>query len=197
MAHTNQAELESCFESLMIYGLTKKNAEKWRPEPPSPRCGFSGQGNYSVLGGPHAWAARMPYACPESARGRSWPPWRQGRWCHRPVRQHDVDHHQPRTTTCSQRRCSCSPRVASRTCCGGHERRRAASVRRGRGRGELRQQRERQRGAADRRGEARLRGEAGEAGGAAPPRHGRHEERLRRRQRHPRELRRRKRWRYR
>ena len=33
---------------------------------------------------------------------------------------------------------------------------------------ELRQQRERQRGAADRRGEVRLLGEAGEAGGAAP-----------------------------
>ena len=63
---------------------------------------FSGQGTGSALGGPYAWAVRMPYACPESARGRSWPPWRQGRWCHRPVRQHDVDHHQPRTTTCSQ-----------------------------------------------------------------------------------------------
>ena len=82
-----------------------------------------------------------------------------------------------------------APAAATRRCrrarapspCRRHERRRAASVRRGRGRGELRQQRERQRGAADRRGEVRLRGEAGEAGGAAPPRHGRHEERLRRR----------------
>ena len=67
-----------------------------------PALRFFGQGNYSVLGAPYACAVRMPYACPESARGRSWPPWRQGRWCHRPVRQHDVDHHQPRTTTCSQ-----------------------------------------------------------------------------------------------
>ena len=55
-----------------------------------------------MLGGPYAWAVRMPYACPESARGRSWPPWRQGRCCQRPVRQHDGDRHQPRTTTWSQ-----------------------------------------------------------------------------------------------
>ena len=57
-----------------------------------------------------------------------------------------------------------APAAATRRCrrarapspCRRHERRRAASVRRGRGRGELRQQRERQRGAADRRGEVRL-----------------------------------------
>ena len=64
------------------------------------------------------------------------------------------------------RRCR---RARAPSLCRWHERRRAASVRRRRGRGELRQQRERQRGAADRRGEVRLLGEAGEAGGAAPP----------------------------
>ena len=243
--------------------------------------------------GPYAWAVRMPYACPESARGRSWPPWRQGRCCQRPVRQHDGDRHQPRTTTWSQggavedlawrrgravedlaacrsawrrshstsrtawcrasgwrrlmatdrwwpvrssrsctnplppttrcisrlepwtcvrtsfvRRLTDLPRMcrrrsthervgrgrrgwshasvavgllppATRRCrrarapslCRWHERRRAASVRRGLRRGELRQQRERRRGAADRRGEAR-RGKAGRGGRGGQPRPG-------------------------
>ena len=67
-----------------------------------------------------------------------------------------------RAPAAATRRCR---RARAQSLCRQHEPRRAASVRRGRGRGELRQQRERQRGAADRRGEVRL---LGEAGGAAP-----------------------------
>ena len=63
---------------------------------------FSGQGTCSVLGGRGQGPGTWPGTRPGSATGRSWPPWRHGRCCHRPVRQHEGDRHQPRTNTCSQ-----------------------------------------------------------------------------------------------